>query len=99
MDDELDGFNVGFEVGRKAALVTDGRRVALAFKDGLERVVSFRTHAQRLCEGRRADRRDHEFLEIDAVVGVCASIHDVEHGHRQEVGRVAAQVLVKRSAS
>ncbi len=32
----------------------------------------------------RADRHDHEFLEVDRVVGVLAAVDDVHHRHRQD---------------
>ena len=33
---------------------------------------------------RRADRHDHEFLEVDAAVGVRAAVEDVHHRHGQQ---------------
>jgi hypothetical protein len=48
-------------------------------------VVDLRAPAQRLPEGRRTDRGDHELLNIDASVGMCAAIEDVEHRDRQHV--------------
>ena len=41
--------------------------------------------AQRLGETRRANRHDHELLEVDVVVGVLAAVDDVHHRHRQRV--------------
>ena len=37
---------------------------------------------------RRADRHDHEFLEVDRIVGMHAAIDDVHHRHRQHARRV-----------
>ena len=36
---------------------------------------------------RRADRQDHEFLDVDRIVGMDAAIDDVHHRHRQRCGR------------
>ena len=36
---------------------------------------------------RRADRHDHEFLDVDRIVGVRAAVDDVHHRHRQACGR------------
>jgi hypothetical protein len=54
--------------------------------------------AQRLGEARRADRHDHELLEVDVVVGVLAAVEDVHHRHRQHVRVGAADVAVERQA-
>ena len=45
---------------------------------------------------RRADRHDHEFLEVDAVVGVNAAVEDVHHRHRQQVRIDAADIAIER---
>ena len=45
---------------------------------------------------RRADRDDHELLEVHVVVRVRAAVDDVHHRHRQDPGRVAAQVAPQR---
>ena len=62
----------------------------------LERVVRLGAPAQRLGERRRADRHDHELLEVDRVVGVHAAVEDVHHRHRQHVGVRPADVAVQR---
>ena len=40
-DQPLDGFLVAFQVGRKSALITHGRRVAFFFQETLEGVENF----------------------------------------------------------
>ena len=62
----------------------------------LERVEDLRARAQALRERRRADRHDHELLEVDRVVGVGAAVEHVHHRHRQHVRRLAAQVAPQR---
>ena len=47
---------------------------------------------------RGADRHDHEFLEVDRVVGVRAAVDDVHHRHRQHARLRAADVAVERQA-
>ncbi len=44
------------------------------------------------------DRLDHEFLDVDRVVGVLAAIDDVHHRHRQRAGIDAADVAVEGQA-
>ncbi|MCY1240282.1 hypothetical protein D9M72_531210 [compost metagenome] len=43
-------------------------------------------HAQGFPESGRADRLDHELLDIDIVIGMLAAMEDVHHGHRHAVG-------------
>ena len=45
---------------------------------------------------RRADRGDHELLDVDAGVGVRAAVDDVHHRHRQDVRVGAADVAEQR---
>jgi hypothetical protein len=45
-----------------------------------------------------ADRHDHEFLDVQAVVGVLAAVDDVHHRHRHLHRRHAAEVAVQRQA-
>ena len=71
---------------------------ALLLQHRLERVVDLGALAQRLAEGRRADRRDHELLDVHVGVGVRAAVEDVHHRHRQQVGVRPADVAVERQA-
>ena len=45
----------------------------------LQRMEDLGAVAQRLAEARRADRQDHELLDVEAVVGVRAAVDDVHH--------------------
>ena len=46
-------------------------------------------------EALGAHRHGHELLQVDVVVGVLAAVHDVHHGHRQDVRVAAADVLIE----
>ena len=64
--------------------------MAAVLQDALQRLVDFAAPAQRFAEVRRADRGDHEFLEVGALpVGMHAAVQDVEHRHGQQVGLAA----------
>ena len=84
--DQLDRLGVGLERRGEAALVADaGASSPCLLQHGLERVVDLGPPAQRLAEVRRADRRDHELLEVRALlVGVGAAVDDVDHRHGQQ---------------
>ena len=96
LDEQLDRVLVGGEVGREPALVADGRRQPLVVQHLLQHVVGLGAPPQRLAEDGRADRHDHELLEVDGVVGVHAAVQHVHHRHRQHVGVGAADVAVER---
>ena len=96
LDQRLQRRLVGLEVGREAALVADRGVQAALLERRLQRVEDLGARAQRLGEGRRADRDDHELLEVDVVVRVRAAVEDVHHRHRQDVRRLAAEVAPQR---
>ena len=64
----------------------------------LERMEHFGAAAQRFAESRLADRDDHEFLDVQAVVRVRAAVDDVHHRHRQLHRARAAEIAVQRQA-
>ncbi len=95
---DFQSFFVALEVRCKAALVTDCSVIALILEDFLEGVENFSAHAQGLFKGVGPGRHDHEFLDIDIVVGVLAAINDVHHRQRQFLGIGAAEILVEGQA-
>ena len=62
----------------------------------LEVVEDLGDHADALGEALGSDGHDHEFLEVDLVVGVLAAVDDVGHRHGQDAGVGAADVAVER---
>ena len=96
LDQRLQRRLVGLEVGREAALVADRGVQPALLQRRLERVEDLGARAQPLGEARRADRHDHELLEVDRVVGVRAAVEHVHHRHRQHVRRLAAEVAPQR---
>ena len=87
---------VGSEVGREAPLVADRGGQAPVVEDLLQGVVGLGAPAQALAERGRADRHDHELLQVDVVVGVRPTVEDVHHRHGQHVGVDPAEVAVER---
>ncbi len=96
LEDHAERRLVRRQVRGEAALVADGGREAALVQDLLQAVEDLGAAAQRLAEARQARRHDHEFLDVEAVVGVRAAIDDVHHRHRQDDGVVAAEVAVQR---
>ena len=98
LQNHLDGGLVVGHVGRKAAFVTHGHTHALVIQDFLQRVEYFSAVTHGFTKARRAQRDDHELLQIKIVVGVCAAIDHVHHGHRHLHAAHAAKVAVQRQA-
>ena len=96
LDQRLQRRLVGLEVRREAALVADRGVQAALLQGRLEVVEDLGAHRSASREARRADRDDHELLEVHVVVGVRAAVDDVHHRHRQDVRRVAAEVAPQR---
>src|SRR5581483_6341646 len=62
--EELRRVLVARESGRESALVADADREAALVQDVLQRVVALAARAHGAGEGREADRREHELLEV-----------------------------------
>ena len=82
---QRDRVLVGGQVRRETPLVPDRGGEPAVGQHGAQHVVGLGPPAQRLAEGRRADRHQHELLEVDGVLGVGAAVQDVEHRDRERV--------------
>ena len=96
LDQQLQRRLVGRQIRREPAFVADGGRHAPRVDEFLQRVKHLGAVAQRFAKRRRAERHQHEFLQIDAVVRVRAAIDDVHLRHRQLHFARAAEIAVKR---
>ena len=85
-----------WDIRREAALVADVGIVTGLLQFAPQRVEDFGAAAQRFGEALGPHRKDHEFLEIDRVVGVHAAVDDVHHRHRQCPRRGAADIAIQR---
>ena len=91
--DDRQRFGVGREVRRETALVADRGGKPLGREHFLQRMEDLGARAQRFAEVRRAHRLDHEFLDIDVIVGMFAAVEDVHHRHRHGVlARLAVEL-------
>ncbi len=61
----------------------------------LEVVEHLGAHTDAFLEAACADRTNHELLEADGSVGVCAAVDDVHHGHGEAVCVAAADIFVE----
>ena len=98
LEGEFQGRFRRLKIRRKAAFIADIGVVALS-SGGLQGVEYFGAHAQRFVKVGRTYGHDHEFLEVDGVVGVGAAVDDVHHRHGQACALGAADVAVERLAA
>ena len=96
LDEQVERLAVAREVRREAALVAEAGGEPLAREQALQHVVGLGAPAEGLAERLRADRQDHELLDVDVRLGVRAAVDDVHHRHRQHVGVRAADVAEER---
>ena len=82
LDNRFDRRFVPGQPRRKSPFVADRGGQAAIDKQLLERVEHLRSTAQCLPESGQADRHDHEFLHVKAVVGVRTAVDHVHHRHR-----------------
>ena len=94
-DDQLERLLVAFQVRRKSAFIANSCGQLAALEDFLQGMKNLDAPLQCFAESRCADRHDHEFLQVDAVVGMFAAVDDVHHRHGEDVSLHAAEILVK----
>src|SRR5438046_1811965 len=68
LDEQVECGPVVRQVRREPALVADPGGQLVLLQHGLQGVVGLGTPAERLAERGRTDRRDHELLDVHAVV-------------------------------
>ena len=101
--DQFKRFLVVLQIGREASFITNRGRQMLVMQHPSQRVIALNAAAQRLFETEEAPRLNHELLEINSVVGMLATVDDVEHRHgkrlRSNSTEVAIQRLIRCSSS
>ena len=95
-DDAVESVFNAVEFRSETAFVTNGGAEAAALEHFLQCMEHFGTHAQAFAERGCAYRANHEFLERDGSVAVCATVDDVHHRDRQCVGVGSADVAIER---
>lgn len=99
LGDEVQGLAVAVQVRREAALVAEAGGQAALLQHALEGVVDLDAPADGLGEGLRANRGDHELLDVDVGVRVRTAVEDVHHRNGQHVRVRAAQVAEQRQVA
>ena len=93
---QLQGFFVAVQVRCETAFIADSSREAFIVAQFFQRVENFGAAAQGFAEGFCADRHNHKFLNVQAVIGMFAAVDNVHHRNRQSHRTGAAQVTVQR---
>ena len=86
------------ELRSETTLVANSCRQAASLQVLSQCVEHFGTHADSLTFARCANGANHELLESDGGVRVCAAVNDVHHRHGQNVCVCSADVAVKGHA-
>ena len=82
---------VRLQIGRKAAFIANGSRIAMLLQHRLQVMKHFHAPAQRLVKTWRAQRHDHEFLHVHGIVRMRAAVQNIHHRHGQHVCRRIAR--------
>ena len=77
--DNSQRFGVGTQVWCVAAFVTYSSVQAFGLQHFRQVMENFRTDTNGFFQGFRANRLNHEFLNVDVVVSVLAAVDDVHH--------------------
>ncbi len=85
-----------FQSGGKATFVADTGVVTGRGQLFFQGVEHLGAHADRVTDVGGADRHDHEFLDVDGVIGVLTTVDDVHHRNGQNAGRGAANIAEQR---
>ena len=88
----------GFQVGGEAALIADIGVVTGIVQALFQGREDFGTHPNRIRQRRGGDRLDHEFLNVDGIIGVLAAVQNVHHRHRQRARIGTADIAEQRHA-
>ena len=97
-DDQLQRFFVAVQVRCETAFVADGSWKAFAVTQFFQCVENFGAATQGFAERFCADGHNHEFLDVQAVVGMFAAVDNVHHWNRQSHWACATQVTIQRQA-
>ena len=99
LDDKGQGLFGRRQIRCKPALIADIGIMPRILEGLFQAVENLGPHAQALSKAVRAGGKDHEFLDIDWIIGMCAAIDDVHHRHRQGPRRNPADIFVQRQGS
>ena len=99
LQDDLQRRFVGLEIRGKSALIAHGCVELHGVQHFFQGMKNLGATAQRFGKCRGTHRQDHEFLEIDVVIGMRTAVDDVHHRHRQlhrHASSQAVEVTVER---
>ena len=89
---EVQSLAVRRQVRGHPALVPDGGRIPRSRQSAPQGVKHLHADPKTFGETRRAERQNHELLDVDRVVGVRAPVEDIQHWDREDARIAGAQV-------
>ena len=81
------------DMRRIATFITNCRRITLIFQDFRQRMKNFRAHSNCIGKGRCASWNNHIFLKISRTERMLATVHHINHRHRQRHERTTRQIV------
>ena len=93
--DRLNRFFIRFQVRRESALVAYVGGKTFLLQDRFQVMEHFGSHPEGFGKRCSSDGHDHEFLEVDPVVGMGTAVQDVHHGQGKNVGVHATDVAIQ----
>ena len=96
VQNHLDGRFMTRHIRGKAAFVAHGGAHTFVTHDFLQGMKHFSAVAQGFAKIGSAHGNDHQLLQVEVVIGVCASIDHIHHGNRHLHAPHATEIAVQR---
>src|SRR3546814_3315975 len=84
------------DVRCKPTFITHIGRISFFLQDRFKVMEYFHSHPKRFAESISAYRHDHKFLKIDFVIGMRATVEDIQQWNRKGIGIQASTIPVTR---
>ncbi len=93
--DVFDALFISFKVWRKTALIAHRGGQPFCLQQTLKSMENLGAPAKTLSKIGGSGRHDHEFLGIDSIGGMSATVQNIHHWHRQNIGRGTAEETIE----
>ena len=87
------------DVWSETAFVTDSSRHTVSIHDLLQGMEDLGAAAKSFAEGRKTGRDNHEFLNVEIIVGMSAAVHNVHHRNGQSEAVDTAEIAIQRECA
>ena len=99
VDNEFDSSFMAVNIRSETSFVTDSSRHAVSIHNLFQSMKDLGAAAKRFAESRQTGRDNHEFLDVEVVVGMSAAVHNVHHRNGQRKAVDAAEITIQRKSA